>query len=91
MRSLIIGAAALALGACANTDGMDVLNKVASGAAKAEEVTLGNAAKAVNLYCKNVPKVGRDILRERWNARPEMEGAKVGIRCPGDPVLTLGE
>jgi len=55
-----------------------------------EDAVLGNAVKPLPIYCK-APPVARDVFRARVNARPESQGAQIGVWCPGDPPLTLGE
>ena len=85
----------LALGACSTID-LSLLEDVGIDPAKAEatvkkieDATLGNAAKALPIYCK-APRSARVLFRERFNNRPEAKGAKLVVWCPGDPVLTLG-
>ena len=95
MIAIAVIIATLILGACSTID-LSLLEDVGIDPAKAEatvkkieDATLGNAAKALPLYCK-APKSARDVFRQRINDRPEAKGAKLGVFCPGDPALTLG-
>lgn len=87
---------ALALSGCATID-LSLLEKVGVDPAEAEQTvrdiedaTLGNAAKALPVYCV-APDVARSLFRGRFNARPEAEGAQLGVWCPGDAPLVLGD
>ena len=95
MRAIAVIIATLTLGACSTID-LSLLEDVGIDPAKAEatvkkieDYTLGNAAKALPIYCK-APMSARVLFRERFNNRPEAKGAKLGVYCPGDGVLTLG-
>ena len=68
---LLSGLCALALTAC-GTEGLlgesEFLVKAAETAGKVEEHTVGNVAKAIDAYCKNVPKTARSLLVKRINS-----------------------
>lgn len=99
MKTLLIIALALSLGACANFTevltglggerGLAILEDVADNAAKVEDATLGNAMKALPKYCRLPPSL-RSTFRDRVNGRLEAEGNQIAIWCVGDPSLTLG-
>lgn len=94
-----IAAIALSLGACAqlkeiaSTFGgehaLGLFEKAVELEGKVEDATLGNGAKAVYQYCDKVPVASRKLLRERFNARDELQGAEIGVYCPEDDPLTL--
>jgi len=95
MRAIAVILAVLILAGCSTID-LSLLQGVGVDPAKAEatvkkieDATLGNAAKALPIYCK-APKSARSLFRLRFNGRPEAKGAAMGIHCPGDPALTLG-
>jgi hypothetical protein len=78
-----------AVGMYGGQGGLDLLTQIEQGADKVEDVTLGNAMKALPQYCK-VPAATRKLFRDRIDARKEAEGNLIGVWCKGDPVLTLG-
>lgn len=77
------------VGAYGGEEGLALLRKAAEGAEKIEDATIGNAVKVLPVYCV-APGAARTAFRARINARPEAEGAKVGVWCPGDAPLVLG-
>ena len=96
-----LAAATLILSACAGSSLGDLdfglFEEIGIDPAKAQDkakgveaAVLGNAAKSLPVYCK-APGIARDVLRERFNARPEANGARLAVWCPGDPVLVLGQ
>lgn len=85
----------LLLGGCSTVSDMfsspdlSLLQKAAEVGGQVEDTTLGNAMKALPQYCK-LPGFARSTLRSRANARPEAEGAKIAVHCPGDDAVVLG-
>lgn len=91
MRVCIPIALAFMLAGCAGLD-FSALGEIGLNPEKAKEIedkTLGNAVKPLPVYCK-APSSARALIRARINARPEAEGAQIGVWCPGDSPLTLG-
>lgn len=100
IRYIAIGMLALALASCESVNaivdtysgegGLSLLKKASEVGGVVEDKTLGNAMKALPYYCQ-VPLASREVLRHRANARAEAGGAQIGVHCPSDPPLTLGE
>ena len=93
-RFLIAGAVAVSLGGCAELQatlgGAEFFEKAANAAGKVDDVTTGNFAKGIALYCAKVPTAARSKIRDHLNARSEMKGAKAAVWCVDEAPVTLG-
>jgi len=67
---------------------LSLLERIEETGGVVDEKVVGNAVKALPIYCK-LPLGTREMVRDHVNKQPNAGGAKMGIKCPGDPDLTL--
>jgi len=67
---------------------LSVLERIEETGGVVDEKVVGNAVKALPIYCK-LPLGTREVVRRHVNDQPNAGGAQIGILCPGDPALTL--
>lgn len=77
------------LGGCLTSlnDPAAFLTQAAEAKGKISDATLGNVAKALDLYCASVPSMARHALREELAS--QSKGNRLVIQCKGDSVSML--
>ena len=68
---------------------LSLLQRLEETGGVVDEKVVGNAVKAVPLYCK-LPAGARSKVRGHVNGQENIGGNQIGIWCHGDPALTLG-